>query len=300
MTDTTTTVPAVVRQPRARDFQPLTISDATTFAQAVAKADGMIPRAYLGNPGKILACVLAGQELGVGPMASLRAFHIVEGKPVASYDFWIARLRAAGYRVEWPELSTERVTLRLTSPAGETHTETWDKARATAAGLWNGKDPWRKYPQTMLQARCVATAGRAFAGEVMFGCYEADEADALRGDAPAAPQAPAEPQQRLAVAVGAPVDPDAAKIVAKARELADRCKAAGWNRDQLFAVMADAGVEAKRLSECSLAQLDMIEGAITLAMQDAQATAARDAEPAKPISLKAEHVYPRESRYAGD
>jgi hypothetical protein len=44
MTDATSG-PAVVRQPRARDFQPLTISDATTFAAAVAKADGMIPRA---------------------------------------------------------------------------------------------------------------------------------------------------------------------------------------------------------------------------------------------------------------
>jgi hypothetical protein len=294
------TVPAVVRQPRARDFQPLTINDATTFAQAVAKADGMIPRAYLGNPGKILACVLAGQELGVGPMASLRAFHIVEGKPVASYDFWIARLRAAGYRVEWPELSTERVTLRLTSPAGETHTETWDKARAQAAGLWNGKDPWRKYPQTMLQARCVATAGRAFAGEVMFGCYEADEADALRGDvqaAPAAPQAPVEPQQRLAVAVGVQADPDAAKVVAKARELAERCKAAGWNRDQLFAVMADCGVQAQRLSECSLAQLDMIDGALQLALADTVATAAREESRTLP---PADSVYPRESRYAGD
>ncbi len=300
MTDTTN-VPAVVRQPRARDFQPLTINDATTFAQAVAKADGMIPRAYFGNPGKILACVLAGQELGVGPMASLRAFHIVEGKPVASYDFWVARLRAAGYRVEWPELSTERVTLRLTSPAGETHTETWDKARATAAGLWNGKDPWRKYPQTMLQARCVATAGRAFAGEVMFGCYEADEADALRGDAPAAPQAPVEPQQRLAVAVGVQADPDAAKVVAKARELADRCKAAGWNRDQLFAVMADCGVQAQRLSECSLAQLDMIDGALQLALADADATAAREtAAPAQPMRHDPAMVYPKESRYAGD
>lgn len=297
------TVPAVVRQPRAREFQLLTIADATTFASAVAKADGMIPRAYLGNPGKILACVLAGQELGVGPMASLRAFHIVEGKPVASYDFWIARLRAAGYRVEWPELSSERVTLRLTSPAGEVHTETWDKARAQAAGLWGGKDPWRKYPQTMLQARCVATAGRAFAGEVMFGCYESDEADAIRGDAPATPAVPvqaAEPQQRLAVAVGAPADADAAKVVAKAKEIADRCKAAGWNRDQLFAVMAECGVEARRLSECSLAQLDLIEGALQRALADADAAAKRDAEPAPSIKLRSEDVYPASSRYAGD
>lgn len=292
MTDATS-VPAVVRQPRARDFQPLTISDATTFAAAVAKADGMIPRAYLGNPGKILACVLAGQELGVGPMASLRAFHIVEGKPVASYDFWIARLRAAGYRVEWPQLTTEAVTLRLTSPAGEVHVETWDKARAQAAGLWGGKDPWRKYPQTMLQARCVATAGRAFAGEVMFGCYEQDEMHELARDPQAAPvaQAPAEPKPPLITAT--PADPEAVEVANLARRIADRCKAAGVKRDELFALMREQEITKQRLSECTLVELQQIEGAI-------EAHLAMTTPPATPATPPMDSVYPTSSRYAGD
>lgn len=292
MTDATS-VPAVVRQPRARDFQPLTISDATTFAAAVAKADGMIPRAYLGNPGKILACVLAGQELGVGPMASLRAFHIVEGKPVASYDFWIARLRAAGYRVEWPQLTTEAVTLRLTSPAGEVHVETWDKGRAQAAGLWGGKDPWRKYPQTMLQARCVATAGRAFAGEVMFGCYEQDEMHELAREPQAAPvaQAPAEPKPALITAT--PADPEAVEVANLARRIADRCKAAGVKRDELFALMREQEITRQRLSECTLVELQQIEGAI-------EAHLAMTTPPATPATPPMDSVYPPSSRYAGD
>lgn len=292
MTDATS-VPAVVRQPRARDFQPLTINDATTFAAAVAKADGMIPRAYLGNPGKILACVLAGQELGVGPMASLRAFHIVEGKPVASYDFWIARLRAAGYRVEWPQLTTEAVTLRLTSPAGEVHVETWDKARAQAAGLWGGKDPWRKYPQTMLQARCVATAGRAFAGEVMFGCYEQDEMHELAREPQAAPvaQAPAEPKPALITAT--PADPEAVEVANLARRIADRCKAAGVKRDELFALMREQEITRQRLSECTLVELQQIEGAI-------EAHLAMTTPPATPATPPMDSVYPPSSRYAGD
>jgi hypothetical protein len=254
--------PALVRHRGA--VAALSIPEAMQFAEAVAKADGMIPRAYLGNPGKILACVLAGQELGVGPMASLRAFHVVEGKPVASYDFWIARLRAAGYRVEWPELSTERVTLRLTSPNGETHSETWDKARAQAAGLWGGKDPWRKYPQTMLQARCVATAGRAFAGEVMFGCYETDEGHELRGDrqpAPAAaPQAPA-PQtaaERVAAAIGgsveaAIIDPE---VAALAKRVGDLAKNLGYSREAFFAFLAQRDLPAQRLTSFTVAQLE--------------------------------------------
>jgi hypothetical protein len=292
---TNDTMHVVARQPRASHFPSLTIADATTFATAVAKADGMIPRAYLNNPGKILACVLAGQELGVGPMASLRAFHIVEGKPVASYDFWIARLRAAGYRVEWPQLTSEAVTLRLTSPNGETHTETWDKARAQSAGLWGGKDPWKKYPQTMLQARCVATAGRAFAGEVMFGCYEADEADALRGDpAPVASTPPAE--ARVAAVLAAPaVDPDS--VPARARAIADRCKAAGLTRDDLFAVMRENDIDAQRLTECTVEQLVIIGKAI-------EAHLKFTTPPETPATTPPSSVYPTDdqgrSRYAGD
>lgn len=252
------------------------------FAQAVVKADGMIPRAYLGNPGKILACVLAGQELGVGPMASLRAFHIVEGKPVASYDFWIARLRAAGYRVEWPQLTTEAVTLRLTSPNGETHVETWDKARAQAAGLWGGKDPWKRYPQTMLQARCVATAGRAFAGEVMFGCYEQDEMDELAGRRPPQPEqsapptpAPTTAAERIAAAVGGTVEavtiaPEVAEL---AKQVAEGAKALHYTRDSFNSLMDRVSVPRQRLTQCSVEQLETLLDALR-ADRDADADVA--------------------------
>ena len=52
-----------------------------------------------------------------------------------------------------------------------------------ALALWNGKDPWKKYPMTMLSARAVTSLGRAFAGEVMYGCYEHDEADEIMREA---------------------------------------------------------------------------------------------------------------------
>ncbi|MFO0448378.1 MAG: hypothetical protein ACK52I_06885 [Pseudomonadota bacterium] len=272
--------PALVRHRGAS--APLSIPEAMQFAEAVAKADGMIPRAYLGNPGKILACVLAGQELGVGPMASLRAFHIVEGKPVASYDFWIARLRAAGYRVEWPQLTTEAVTLRLTSPNGETHVETWDKARAQAAGLWGGKDPWKRYPQTMLQARCVATAGRAFAGEVMFGCYEQDEMDEFAGRRPPQPEqaapptpAPTTAAERIAAAVGGTVEAVtiAPAVAELAKQVAEGAKALNYTRDSFNALMDRVSVPRQRLTQCSVEQLETLLDALR-ADRDADADVA--------------------------
>jgi hypothetical protein len=254
--------PALVRHRGA--VAALSIPEAMQFAEAVAKADGMIPRAYLGNPGKILACVLAGQELGVGPMASLRAFHIVEGKPCAAADFWVARLRAAGYRLDWLTRENECVSLRLTAPDGSSITETWDRAKATAAGLWNGKDNWRKYPQAMLSARCITSAGRALAGEVMFGCYELDEADEIAGrrqpQQAEQPQAPA-PQtaaERVAAAIGGSVDavtidPEVAGL---AKRVGDLAKNLGYTREAFFDFLRQRDLPAQRLTSFSVAQLE--------------------------------------------
>lgn len=268
-------VPALVRNVRAPSV--LSIPDAMQFAEAVCKADGLIPRAYLGNPGKILACVLAGQELGVGPMASLRAFHIVEGKPCASADFWVARLRAAGYRLDWLKREAECVSLRLTAPDGSSIVETWDKAKAVSAKLWNGKDNWQKYPQAMLSARCITSAGRALAGEVMFGCYELDEADEIAGRA--APQAPSTPTttaaERVAAAVGGTIeavtiDPAVAEL---AKQVAEGAKALSYTRDTFNTLMDRCGVPRQRLTQCSVEQLETLLDALR-ADRDADADVA--------------------------
>lgn len=258
------------RQPKPDMLQFSTIAEAMKFADLIQNAEGAIPKHCIGKPGKILATIMAGHELGIGPMASLRAFHVVEGKPTADYSFWVARLKAAGYRVEWPERSQERVTLKLTAPDGSTATDTWDKARAIVAGLWNGKDPWKKYPQTMLSARAVTSLGRAFAGEVMFGCYETDEADeivhqadlAVRaansatplGDLVAAPQ-------RAVIAAGGTVTDENVAIEAKAKECADMLKALGMQRADLFALLGELKIEhteKTRISELPKDALDRL------------------------------------------
>lgn len=251
--------PALVRHRGA--VSALSIPEAMQFAEAVAKADGMIPRAYLGNPGKILACVLAGQELGVGPMASLRAFHIVEGKPCAAADFWVARLRAAGYRLDWLKRDNECVSLRLTAPDGSSITETWDKPKAVAAGLWNGKDNWRKYPQAMLSARCITSAGRALAGEVMFGCYELDEADEIAGRRPQPSEPTPAPQtatERVAAAVVQATDATtiAPEVAALAKRVGDLAKSLNFTREGFYEWLAKRDLPAQRLTSFTAAQLE--------------------------------------------
>lgn len=252
------------RQPQRDVLQFGTLSDVMKFAEMIQNAEGAIPKHCLGKPGKILATVMAGHELGVGPMASLRAFHVVEGKPTADYSFWVARLKAAGYKVEWPERSQERVTLKLTAPDGSTATETWDKARAIVAGLWNGKDTWKKYPQAMLSARTVTSLGRAFAGEVMFGCYETDEAEEIVQQAQATirtEESAATSAQRAVVAAGGTVTEENAAIEAKARDCAAMLKALGMQRADLFGILAELKIEhtdKTRISELPKDALDQL------------------------------------------
>jgi hypothetical protein len=150
------------------------------LAQQLAQAGEMIPKHFRGEPGKILAAVLTGRELGVEPMAAMRAFHIVEGKPCADYSFWCARLKQSGYIVEWPQSDGRSATVKLTDQrTGASFTSTYTLEMAQRAGL-TGKNNWKNYPEVMLRARALTSAGRAFAGEVMFGCYETDEADEIR------------------------------------------------------------------------------------------------------------------------
>ncbi|MBL8739170.1 MAG: hypothetical protein JNL12_22275 [Planctomycetes bacterium] len=261
---TTAAKPQMVatRPTKADLLQFGTIAEVMKFAEMIQHAEGAIPKHCIAKPGKILATVMAGHELGVGPMASLRAFHVVEGKPTADYSFWVARLKAAGYRVEWPERSQERVTLKLTAPDGSSATETWDKARAITAGLWNGKDNWKKYPMAMLSARCVTSLGRAFAGEVMFGCYEHDEADEIlkEADVVAIEGVPQKGTvaERVAAVTGAAIDAEAKAREAKASECANMAKALGLTREQVFALMTEIGAQPGRISELSREHLDAL------------------------------------------
>jgi hypothetical protein len=260
----TASPPAVVSvRPLKIEFR--TVAEVMQFAEMIQNAEGAIPKGMVGNPGKIVATVMAGHELGIGPMASLRAFHVVEGRPTADYSFWVARLKAAGYQLKWLEKTQERVTLQLIAPDGsESAPETWDKARAITAGLWNKSGPWKLYPQTMLAARAITSVGRSFAAEVMFGCYETDEVEEIMRDAevtvtPATTTGTA--AQRVAAATGAVVSDENAAIETKARECADMLRALGLGRDDLFGLLKQLAIEhteKTRLSDLPLENLEKL------------------------------------------
>lgn len=149
------------------------LNELIRIADALTDAGALLPK-HLRTRGEILAVILAGDELGLGPMAAIRGISLVQGKVSLGYDVMVALLRRAGYGVTWLESTAQSATLKLVHPNGDEHVETFDMKRAKAAGL-GGRDIWRKYPDAMLRARATSAAARAFAADVLSGCYVPDE-----------------------------------------------------------------------------------------------------------------------------
>jgi len=164
------------------------------------------------NPGKLMMTVLAGRELGMGPMEALRSFYLVNGNFTVYGAAVVTQLKRHGYRLKWGECSDRKATVTLTAPDGETHSETYTIEEAAKAGLTTDpkKENWRKYPARMLRWKAVGQGVRFFCPEVLNGAYVREEMD---GDA--APGAVAEAdfteteernEARRDEEIGSPVD----------------------------------------------------------------------------------------------
>ncbi len=149
---------------------------ATTFkiAEAMVKS-GILPRG-IDNPYKAFAIIQKGREMGVEPMRALTGIYLIEGKTVVSPELKLECFRSRGGKVQWLDSSEKLAHVKLTSSDGSTHEERVTIAEMQGAGL-TGKDNWRKYPKSMLRARCIAFALRAM-GEG-DGSYTPDELGAV-------------------------------------------------------------------------------------------------------------------------
>jgi hypothetical protein len=120
----------------------------------------------------VAAVLLAGQELGLQPMASLRTFTIIRGT-VAMYALAArALLLQHGHDVVVVESTDTRAIVR----GRRAGTDTWQQAewnldRAKIAGLFPGPERgnWRTQTKAMLVARATAEASRWVAADALLG-----------------------------------------------------------------------------------------------------------------------------------
>ena len=158
-----------------RQFEPADAGSAMAFART-AVASRLLPRS-VATPEAAFIIIVAGRELGLTAMQSLRSLHVIDGKPVMSADLMLALTKRSPECLYFRLVqSTNEVATYETHRRGEPEPTrlSFSMADAIAAGL-AGKDPWKKFPAAMLRARCIAALTRAVYPDVMLGVYETDE-----------------------------------------------------------------------------------------------------------------------------
>lgn len=136
--------------------------------------------------------VLAGSELGIGPVASMTGIYIVKGRVTMSANLMAAQIKRSGrYNYRVATMQNDLVSIVYYEGRDEIGTSSFSKADAEAAGLWNSSDPWRKTPRNMLFARAMSNGARWFCPDIFSGpVYTPDELEVSIEPAPL-PPAPA-------------------------------------------------------------------------------------------------------------
>lgn len=173
-----------VRKPDAITAAPVEFErqlEPRSMAEARALATDMhasrLFSAY-GSPQAVLATVLAGRELGFQAMASLRAFHVIEGKSVLSAEAIRALVLRSGKAKFFR--CTERTPTRATfeTKRGDdpvlSLSYTIEEAQVAGAKAGSG---YTKNPSDMLVARASAKLARLVFPDVTNGLYAAEEFD---------------------------------------------------------------------------------------------------------------------------
>lgn len=129
--------------------------DTTQVAQAVVK-------------------VLAGAEVGIGPVASMTNIYIVKGRTAFSANLIGSQIkRHPGYDYKVKELTDKICTITFweRDPDYSKWTELGEYAfsieDAARAGL-TGKDNWTAYPRAMLFARALSAGARTYCPDVFY------------------------------------------------------------------------------------------------------------------------------------
>lgn len=138
------------------------------MAQKLA-ATSFVPQSLRGKPGDITAAILAGAELGLKPMATLKSIDVIQGTPALRAHAMRAVVQKQGHEIELVESTPERCVMRGRRKGAENwQSVEWTIARAQQLGLLN-KDQWKKQPQSMLVARATGELCRLIASDALHG-----------------------------------------------------------------------------------------------------------------------------------
>lgn len=184
----------------------------------VATTSRLLPR-HIQTPQQYAVIVAAGNEIGYGPMESVRNLFLVQGMLTESAGSQFSRFKRDGGRGEFIELNEERAVLNLVHPNGDKHQETYTLKDAEAAGL-KKNDNWKKNPKAMLRSRAITAGLKSLGWSGATGIYDPSELEHLeQSPAPsaAAPRTPVEVRPKFVV------DDEQQERMNKAKEHIRKC-----------------------------------------------------------------------------
>ncbi len=159
--------------------QYISVMEAATLSKAIVAAQLFDAK----NPEEVLVKIMAGQELGIGPIFAVNNLYVVNKRISMQADIVLALLGVRGFVWEFKYDNEDKPTVcefivSSPNPRQKPIKSRFTLADAAKAGLL-GKDNWKKYPKRMLRSRAV-TAGARDTG--IFGgmAYTPEELEEIK------------------------------------------------------------------------------------------------------------------------
>lgn len=232
--------------------------------------------------------VLAGRELGIGPIAAMTGIYIVKGRVTMSANLMASLIKRSGrYTYAVLTMTDERVEIafkeRQDSQWLDIGHSTFTKADAQQAGLWGSSDPWKKTPRNMLFARAMSNGAKWYTPDIFSGpVYTPDE---LQNE-------PSAPAYVVDVTTGemnsAPALTAQVYLASDGQreELRNLTRMLGYSREQVDEIARGMRIDLQALTEAGAQAL--IDAMTQWAEEDAKAATA-PAEPPSQPSLSDEY-----------
>lgn len=157
------------QQTQALAVRPLEAPDMLTMAAQFAKSN------YFSDAreaAQALVKIQYGQELNVGPAASMMGIHIISGKPSASANLIAGKIKGSGkynYRVKQWDVTGCVLEFYEGGELAGISSFTMDDARTAELDTGTNKNNWKHYPRNMLFARAISNGARVYCPDVFLG-----------------------------------------------------------------------------------------------------------------------------------
>lgn len=157
-----------------KQLEPRSINEAINLAKHMHAS--RLFSAY-GTPQGVLSTLMAGRELGMQAMASLRAFHVIDGKPTLSADTIRALILRSGKAKYFRCTSRTATAATFETQRGDEPpmSLTYTVEEAQQAGMVKAGSGWTKNPADMCVARAGSKLARLVYPDVVHGIYSPEE-----------------------------------------------------------------------------------------------------------------------------